>query len=96
MSVDYAQLLKHITLGDPAQREAALNIIYAEDEDAVAPLTDQFYAGVNEATGLAIIEIVSDIGGWETRLLLEDVVHLTARYPHESWRVAARLGLAGY
>lgn len=94
--IDYALLLKRITEGSPDERDSVLSAIYAADEDAVAALTDQFYAGVNEATGLAILEIVSDIGGWEARLLLEDVVHLTARYPHESWRVAARLGLAGY
>jgi lysophospholipase L1-like esterase len=94
--IDYAALLKQLTTGSDDERDSARQTLYALDEEAVEPLIDQFYAGVNEATGLAILEIVSDIGGWEARMLLEDVVHLSARYPHESWRVAARLGLQQY
>ncbi|MDX1993231.1 MAG: hypothetical protein SF029_12635 [bacterium] len=93
---DYALLLKHLTTGSDDERDTARQTLYALDEEAIEPLVDQFYAGVNEATGLAILEIVSDIGGWEARMLLEDVVHLSARYPYESWRVAARLGLQQY
>ncbi len=90
--MNYATLLQQIAAGD----EVARAEIYALDEEAITPLIDEFYAGVNEATGLIIIEILSDIGGFEARMLLEDVVHLSARYLYETWRLAARLGLAQY
>jgi hypothetical protein len=91
--LDYAALLADITGADSIRRDAAFAMIYAEDEMAVQPLIEQFYAGVNEATGLAIIEIVSEIGGFEARTLLEDIVFLTETYPHASWREAARQGM---
>lgn len=55
------------------------------------PLVDQFYAGVNEQSGLAIIEVLCEIGGFEALALLENVYHLDAWY--ESWRAAAEHGL---
>jgi hypothetical protein len=90
--MDYAKLLREIVDGDDNTRERLLQL----DEAAVTPLIDQFYAGVDEATGLVIITLLNDIGGWEARNLLEDVLHLTELYKYESWRVAARAALAQY
>lgn len=87
--IDYHQLLSDITSGDDWKRQIALEIIADQDEDAVVPLIDQFYAGVNEVTGLVIIDILSAIGGFEARQLLEDIYYLDQTYKHMSWRESA-------
>ncbi len=94
--IDYHQLLQHITSGDDAQRQNALQIIAEQDEYAIAPLIDQFYAGVDEATGLVIIDILGAIGGFEARQLLEDVYHLDQSHKHDSWRQSALKALQNY
>jgi hypothetical protein len=91
--IDYHHILQHIISGDKTQRQSALKVIAEQDENAVAPLIDQFYAGVNEATGLVIIDLISTIGGFEARQLLEDVYHLDQTYKHASWRQSAQIGL---
>lgn len=91
---DYASLLRQLVSDRETARAAAKAALYALDEDAVEPLVEQFYAGVSEAAGLAIIEVIGEIGGFEARIFLEDLTHLTARSTNESWRFAARLALA--
>lgn len=72
---------------DEAQRATLL----ALDEDAVDPLISAFYAGVNEAQGVAILELVGEIGGPDALTLLRNVGYdPTTR---AAWRVAARDGL---
>ena len=87
MKLDYAQTLKSIVTGSDDDRIAVLKAIYAQDEQAASPLIDQFYAGVSETTGLVIIQILSDMGGYEAINFFYDVVHHERRYP--SWRAAA-------
>lgn len=72
--------------GDAQTRASALETLYTLDEHAVEPLIDEFYAGVNEQTGLVIIEIVSTIGGWEARQLLDDIADNPQ--PYTSWKRA--------
>lgn len=87
--IDYYQLLRDITSGDDERRQTALQTITVQDEDAVTPLIDQFYAGVNESTGLVIIDLLSQIGGFEARQLLEDIYHLDQAHKYASWRESA-------
>ncbi|GAB4525029.1 MAG: hypothetical protein OHK0046_40360 [Anaerolineae bacterium] len=77
--MDYHQLVQQLT--DPATRDMARDTLLRLDEAAVEPLVDQFYAGVNEATGLAILEILATIGGYEALLLMQDVHLNGAQYP---------------
>jgi len=86
------QLLTQLTGADPQQRDAARLAILRLDEDAVELLDDEFYSGVNEATGLAILRLLSEIGGPEALNTLSFVHEIEARYP--SWRDAAAHGLA--
>ncbi len=79
-------LLKQLTDGDAEARAALL----ALDEDAVNPLIDAFHAGVSEAGGLAIIDLVAEIGGPDALTLLRYVYHFEAR---PAWKTAARRGL---
>ena len=87
---DYHQLLQHLVSGNTSQRQSALKIIAEQDEDAVQPLIDQFYAGVNEATGLVIIDLIGTIGGFEARQLLEDLYYLNQAQNKESWYQSAK------
>jgi hypothetical protein len=79
-------------LGSPDQqaREAAWAALRALDEDAIDPLTDAFYAGVPEATGVSILHLVGEIGGPDVLLLLRDVYGSSER---PSWKRAAASGL---
>lgn len=63
-------------------------------EDAVDPLIDAFHAGVDEETGLAIIKILSMIGGFEVRIFLDNLVIHGTRF--KSWQDAAKTGLQQY
>ncbi|MEQ8673021.1 MAG: hypothetical protein RLP44_30395 [Aggregatilineales bacterium] len=76
---------------DTTKRDSALKSIYLLDEEAIAPLIDEFYAGVNEQTGVLILEIISKIGGYEARQLLTDIADSPQPYP--SWCDAATDGL---
>lgn len=81
-----SELLKSIVGGDAQTRASALHTLYTLDEHAVEPLIDEFYAGVNEQTGLFIIEIITTIGGYEARQLLDDIADNPQ--PYTSWKRA--------
>lgn len=49
--------------------------IIALDEDAIHPLVDEFYAGVTDAQGVAILDIVAEIGGPDAMSMLRNVFH---------------------
>lgn len=83
--MDFHSLIQQLT--DPTTHATARQTLLELDEQAVEPLVDQFYAGVTEAQGLAILDVVSTIGGYEALALLQDVLYNHA--PHESWREAA-------
>ena len=86
--IDYALLLNIIASSETEARQHALRRIFAQDEFALTPLLDQFYAGVNETNGLLIIHIVAEIGGYEANHFLDELV--TLQQPHISWQFAAQ------
>lgn len=88
---DYEAILKRLVSEDVQEQEAARRLLFVLDEDAVAPLIDAFYAGVSEKTGLAILEVLMVIGGFEAMALFCDVAEFDARY--NSWRRAAQHGI---
>jgi hypothetical protein len=84
-------LLDEILSGDNERRQRAQVLLLALDEDAVTALVDAFYAGVSEAQGVVLLDVVAEIGGPEALQLLEHVY----RNPREpSWERWAALGMA--
>ena len=81
----------HLTSSDAVQREAACDTFLAEDEEAVNPLIAEFHAGVSEALGVAIINLVGEIGGPDALTLLRYVYHFEEK--HLEWHKAAREAL---
>jgi len=75
----------------PTEREAAREALRALDEDAVDPLINAFYAGVNEALGIAILELVGEIGGPDALTLLRNIGYDPTTRP--AWHEAARRAL---
>ncbi|HLU12016.1 MAG TPA: hypothetical protein VK003_20235, partial [Oceanobacillus sp.] len=61
------------------------------DEDAVQPLADELYSGVDEKTGVVILELLAEIGGWEAMVVLQDIYQAGGR---EALVKAAAQGLA--
>jgi len=70
---NYHQLLSQVMDSNPAQQMAARMIILAMEEDAVNALIDIYYAGVTDAEGEAILEIIAEIGGYEAVLILRNI-----------------------
>jgi hypothetical protein len=85
------QLLLSLDHPDPAQRETARQALLDMDEDAIDPLSDAFFAGVNEALGVAILEVVGAIGGPDALLMLRNVYNFEDR--RMVWKRTAGLGL---
>lgn len=88
---DLKFLLDEILSGDGGRRQRARVMLLALDEDAVTALVDAFYAGVNEAQGVVLLDVVAEIGGPEALQLLADVYQNPAKPAWERW---AALGLA--
>ncbi len=89
---NFDQLLRELAGNDPAAQLRARQTLLALDEQAVSPLVDAFYAGVNEAQGLALLDVVTEIGGPEAQTLLTDIVFDSSARP--AFRHKAALGLA--
>jgi hypothetical protein len=85
------ETLRALVYGSADERETARHALLRMDEDAVDLLTDEFYAGVDEATGVAILEIVSIIGGPDALRLLKFACYFGDK---EAWRQAGARGLA--
>lgn len=85
------RLLDQIVTGTPEERAAAWLIFLHHDENAVQPLADELYSGVDEATGVAILELLGEIGGWEARIVLQDIYNAGSR---DALVKAAERGLA--
>ncbi|MEL6271163.1 MAG: HEAT repeat domain-containing protein [Chloroflexota bacterium] len=90
-SKDLRFLLDEILSGDDARMQRARIMLLALDEEAVQPLTDAFYAGVNEAQGVVLLDVVAEIGGFEALQLLEDVFYNGTK---DVWQRWAGLGMA--
>jgi HEAT repeat protein len=88
---DLKFLLDEILSGDAKRQQQARIVLLAMDEDAVPPLVDAFYAGVTEAQGVVLLDIVAEIGGPDAIQLLEDVSEHPGKPAWERW---ALLGLA--
>src|SRR5262249_13572655 len=72
---------------DAARRDAARAALLAYDEEAADFLIAEFHAGVSAALGIAIIELVSEIGGPDAMTLLRYVYHFEEKCP--VWQKAA-------
>jgi|SRR5690606_28533127 len=83
--------LKRITDGMVEERAAAWLAFLRLDEDAVQPLADELYSGVDEKTGVVILELLAEIGGWEVMMVLQDIYQAGGR---EALVKAAAQGLA--
>ena len=85
------RLLNQITHGSSEERTAAWLIFLHLDEDAVQPLADELYTGVDEATGVVILELLGEIGGAAARMVLQDIYNAGGR---DALVKAAERGLA--
>lgn len=91
MSGKYDSLVDRFLLAEAVHRMAARMILLALQEDAIEPLADAYFAGVNDEQGTAILDLMADIGGYEALNIMRDIVrHETKRLP---LRVAAAEGL---
>lgn len=64
-----------------AQQMAARAVIMSMEEAAIQPLTDIYYAGVNDAESTAILSVIADIGGYEALNILRDIYRWEMKYP---------------
>lgn len=85
------RLLSQITGGSDEERTAAWLIFLHLDEEAVQPLADELYSGVDEPTGVAILELLAEIGTPAARLVLQDIYNAGGR---DALVKAAERGLA--
>jgi len=83
--------IRQLNSPQSTERESAREALRALDEDAVDPLINAFYAGVNEAHGIAILELVGEIGGPDALTLLRNIGYDPTTRP--AWREAARRAL---
>ncbi|MGB7338966.1 MAG: hypothetical protein WBC91_08750 [Phototrophicaceae bacterium] len=91
MTNKYDSLVDRFLLAEPIHRIAARMILIALQEDAIEPLADAYFAGVNDEQGAAIIDLMAEIGGYEALNILRDIVkHETKR---RKLRLAAAEGL---
>lgn len=91
MSLDQARRLVQLLTGsNPTQQTVARMLLISLQEDAVEPLIEQFYSGVNEANGKMILNILGEIGGPDALVTLRSVYHFD---DHAGLRRAAAEGL---
>jgi hypothetical protein len=88
---EFRQCMKDLTSADDARREAAREALLALDEEIVDPLVGEFYSGVSEALGVAILNLAAEIGGPDALSLLRNVYNFDDH--HAAWRAAAARGL---
>jgi len=67
------RLITQLTSVVPVERSAARLAFLKMDEEAIQPLADELYSGVSEPTGVAILELMGEIGGWEALTVLQDI-----------------------
>ena len=75
--IDFHQLVQQLGDADSDIQQSASSILLRLDEDAVAPLVDQYYAGVTEQQAIAILDIIAHIGGFEALALLRNEFHFS-------------------
>jgi hypothetical protein len=88
-SEEIRRLVAQLTSNTTIERMAARLAFLKMDEGAVQPLADELYSGVNEVTGMAILELMGEIGGWEAISVLQDIYFAESSRPELS-KVAAQ------
>ena len=91
MSGKYASLVERFLVAEPVHRIAARMILMALQEEAIEPLADAYFAGVNDEQGIAILDLMADIGGYEALNIMREIVRHETK--HLKLRVAAAQGL---
>jgi hypothetical protein len=89
---DYRELVHQLLSDDIDQQMTARQTLLALEEDAVTGLLNEYYAGVNEAQGLAILDVLAQIGGYEALSALRSLVFFDLSTP-AALRTAAAQGL---
>lgn len=74
-SSDLPLLIQNLMHDNADSRQQARLALLLYDEAAITPLLDAFYAGVSEKHGIAILEALGEIGGFEALALFEEIVH---------------------
>lgn len=70
---DARRLIAQLTSASVTERAAARLTFLKLDEDAIQPLANELYSGVNTSTAVAILELMGEIGGWEALVVLQDI-----------------------
>lgn len=89
--LDYDYLIGELISSNVLNRSAARMILLSLQESAVNPLGDAFYAGVNDAQGAAILDVVAEIGGPDALAMLRNVFDFEDHRP--DLQVCAAMGL---
>jgi hypothetical protein len=78
---DIRRLIGQLTSAVLVERTAARLLFLKMDEDAIQPLADELYSGVTEPIGIAILELMGEIGGWEAIAVLQDIYFAESSRP---------------
>ena len=78
---DIRRLIGQLTSTILVERAAARLLFLKMDEDAIQPLADELYSGVSETVGVAILELMGEIGGWEAVSVLQDIYFAESSRP---------------
>ena len=89
--MDIEELAEQLNSENPVRRDEARQQLLALDEDALEPLSDIYYRGVTEAHGIAILNLMAEIGGPTAMQTLREVFHFEERKP--VWKRTAAEGL---
>ena len=93
---DIQRLVTQLTSLILVERTAARLAFLKMDEEAVQPLADELYSGVSETTGVAILELMGEIGGWEALAVLQDIYFAESSRPSLARAAAQALKDNGY
>jgi hypothetical protein len=86
---DFQQLIKQLVSENPDEQAQARKTLFVLDEDAVSPLLDEYYAGVNEAQGSAILSLLAEMGGYEALNALRSICFFDLSTPPQLRKIAA-------
>ena len=87
---DFHELIKQVVSENSNEQAQARKTLLALDEDAVSLLLDEYYAGVNEAQGSAIVSLLAEIGGYEALNALRSICFFDLSTPPHLRKVAAK------
>jgi hypothetical protein len=87
---DFQQLIKQLVSENPDEQAQARKTLFVLDEDAISPLLDEYYAGVNEAQGSAILSLLTEMGGYEALNALRSICFFDLSTPLQLRKAAAR------